>query len=132
VGKPEGRIPLGRPRRRWEDNIKMDLWEVGWGAQTGLIWLRTGTGCELFCIRWWTLGFHKMRGISWVAYDILASQEGLCSMELVSSGYWSPGRLKPFLSHCGKLYCSAKIQVNKRDIALCFSAFGVTRQNTNI
>jgi hypothetical protein len=29
VGKPEGRIPLGRPRHRWEDNIKMDLKEVG-------------------------------------------------------------------------------------------------------
>jgi hypothetical protein len=29
VGKPEGRRPLGRPRRRWEDNIKMDLQEVG-------------------------------------------------------------------------------------------------------
>jgi hypothetical protein len=31
VGKPEGKIPLGRPRRRWVDNIKMDLGEVGWG-----------------------------------------------------------------------------------------------------
>jgi hypothetical protein len=31
VGKPEGMRPLGRPRRRWEDNIKMDLREVGWG-----------------------------------------------------------------------------------------------------
>jgi hypothetical protein len=30
VGKPEGRRPLGRPRRRWEDNINMDLREVGW------------------------------------------------------------------------------------------------------
>jgi hypothetical protein len=30
VGKPEGRRPLGRPRHRWEDNIKMDLGEVGW------------------------------------------------------------------------------------------------------
>jgi hypothetical protein len=30
-GRPEGRRPLGRPRRRWEDNIKMDLQEVGWG-----------------------------------------------------------------------------------------------------
>jgi len=29
VGKPEGKRPLGRPRRRWEDNIKMDLQEVG-------------------------------------------------------------------------------------------------------
>jgi hypothetical protein len=31
VGKPEGRRPVGRLRRRWEDNIKMDLREVGWG-----------------------------------------------------------------------------------------------------
>jgi hypothetical protein len=31
VGRPEGRRPLGRPRRKWEDNIKMDLQEVGWG-----------------------------------------------------------------------------------------------------
>jgi hypothetical protein len=30
VGKPEGRRPLGRPRRRWVDNIKMDLREIGW------------------------------------------------------------------------------------------------------
>ena len=32
VGKPEGKRPLGRPRRRWEDNIKMDLQEVGKGC----------------------------------------------------------------------------------------------------
>jgi hypothetical protein len=32
VGKPEGRRPLGRPRRRWVDNIKMDLRETGWGG----------------------------------------------------------------------------------------------------
>ena len=32
VGKPEGKTPLGRPRRRWEDNIKMDLQEVGRGC----------------------------------------------------------------------------------------------------
>jgi len=31
MGKPEGRSPLGRPRRRWEDNIKMDLQEVRCG-----------------------------------------------------------------------------------------------------
>jgi hypothetical protein len=30
VGKPEGKRPLGRPRRRWVDNIKMDLREIGW------------------------------------------------------------------------------------------------------
>ena len=43
VGKPEGKRPLGRARRRWEDNIKMDLQEVGGG--TGCRWLRIGTGC---------------------------------------------------------------------------------------
>ena len=31
VGKPEGKRPLGRPRRRWEDDVKMDLQEVGGG-----------------------------------------------------------------------------------------------------
>jgi hypothetical protein len=31
VGKPEGKRPLGRPRRRWVDNIRMDLLELGWG-----------------------------------------------------------------------------------------------------
>jgi hypothetical protein len=31
VGRPEGTRPLGRPRRRWDDNVKMDLQEVGWG-----------------------------------------------------------------------------------------------------
>ena len=33
VGKPEGKRPLGKPRRRWEDNIKMDLQEVGCGGK---------------------------------------------------------------------------------------------------
>jgi hypothetical protein len=51
VGRPEGRRPLGRPRCRWEDNIKTDLQEVGWGAWTGLIWLRIGTGGGLLWVR---------------------------------------------------------------------------------
>jgi len=44
VGKPEGKRPLGRPRRRWEDNIKMDLQEVRCEVWTGSSWLRIGTG----------------------------------------------------------------------------------------
>jgi hypothetical protein len=44
VGRPEGRRPVGSPRRRWEDNIKMDLQAVGWATWTGLSWLRIGTG----------------------------------------------------------------------------------------
>jgi hypothetical protein len=44
VGKPEGKRPLGRPRRRWEDEIRMDIREIGLGMWIGLDWLRTGTG----------------------------------------------------------------------------------------
>jgi hypothetical protein len=47
VGKPEGKRPLGRPGRRWVDNIRMDLerWDgVMW---TGLVWLRIGTSVKL-------------------------------------------------------------------------------------
>ena len=43
VGKPEGKRPLGRTRLRREDNIKMDLQEVG-GVETGWRWLRIDTG----------------------------------------------------------------------------------------
>jgi hypothetical protein len=47
VGRPEGRRPLGRPRRRWEDNIKMDLQEVGWGMD----WIELTQDRD----RWWAL-----------------------------------------------------------------------------
>jgi hypothetical protein len=47
VGKPEGKRPLGRPRRKWVDNIRMDLGEVGRVMWTGLVWLRIGIGGEL-------------------------------------------------------------------------------------
>jgi hypothetical protein len=44
MGKPEGRRPLGIPRRRWEDGIKMDPREIGWGwGWSGLTWLRIGS-----------------------------------------------------------------------------------------
>jgi hypothetical protein len=44
VSKPEGKRPFGNPRRRWEDNIKRDLQEVGCEAWTGSICVRIGTG----------------------------------------------------------------------------------------
>jgi hypothetical protein len=43
LGKPEGKRPLERPRRRWEDGMKMDIREIGWGGWSGFTWLRTGT-----------------------------------------------------------------------------------------
>ena len=48
VGKPEGKRPLERPRRRWEDNIKMDLQEVGYG---GMDWIELAQDRD----RWWVL-----------------------------------------------------------------------------
>jgi hypothetical protein len=41
VGKPEGKRPQGRPRCRWEDNIKMDLRRIGWG---GMDWIDLAQG----------------------------------------------------------------------------------------
>lgn len=38
--KPEGKTPLGTPRHSWEDNIKMDLKEIGWRVSTSFIWLK--------------------------------------------------------------------------------------------
>jgi hypothetical protein len=47
VGKPEGKRPLGRPRRRWEDGIRIDVREIACGVWIGFDWLRLGTGGEL-------------------------------------------------------------------------------------
>jgi hypothetical protein len=48
VGKPEGKIPLGRPRRRWVGKIKMELTEIRWGS---VDWIRIGTSGELLRMR---------------------------------------------------------------------------------
>jgi hypothetical protein len=48
VGKPEGKRPLGKPRRRWKDNIKMDLQEVGVGRGD---WIESAQDRD----RWWVL-----------------------------------------------------------------------------
>jgi len=51
VGRPEGKEPLERRRRRWEDNITMDLQEeVMKGIWTGLVWLRIGDGDGLLLL----------------------------------------------------------------------------------
>jgi hypothetical protein len=49
VGKSEGKGRMGRPRHRWEDNIKMDLQEVGCGVWTGSSWLRIAGSRHLKC-----------------------------------------------------------------------------------
>jgi hypothetical protein len=59
IGRAEGRRPLGRPRRRWEDNIKLDLKEVGWGH--GLDGAGSGYGKVASCFKCGNepLGFIK-------------------------------------------------------------------------
>jgi len=78
VGKPERKKPLGWPRRRWEDNIKMDLQEVGCG---GMDWIELAQDRN----RWRALvtAVMNLREISWLTEKPLVSQ-GLCSMEEVS------------------------------------------------
>jgi hypothetical protein len=82
VGKPEGKRPLGRPRRRWEYNIKMDLQEIGGGCGD---WIESAQDRDRWRVLVSTvknLRFHKSVGnFLSSCKDWLASQEGLCSME---------------------------------------------------
>jgi hypothetical protein len=55
-----------------------ERWDVM--VWTGSIWLRIGTSGGLLWTRWWTFGFHRMLGSSWVAAQLAASQEGLRSV----------------------------------------------------
>jgi hypothetical protein len=81
VGKPEEKRPLGRPRRGWEDNIRMDHQEV-WGGRG--VWMELAQDRDRWrALVWWvTFGFHKNAGNFLTSCkDWLVSQEGLCCME---------------------------------------------------
>ena len=64
VGKPEGKRPLGRPRRRWEDNIKMNLQEVGGSCGDWMELAQDRDRWRALVSRVTNLGVPKMRGIS--------------------------------------------------------------------
>ena len=101
VEKTEGKRPLGIPRCSWEENIKMDIQEVG---REALEWINLDWDRD----NWRTLVSVAMKlrvpwnaGISWLAEDLLASQEVLCSMELVSqSAILQNTVTRSFLKHC--------------------------------
>jgi len=79
VGKGEGKRPLGRPWHRWEDNIKMDLQEVGCG---GMDWIELAQDRDRWRAFVNAVMNFKMRGIFFLlASNRLASQEGLCTMD---------------------------------------------------
>ena len=64
VGKPEGRRPMGRPRRRWEDNIKMDLQEVGGTCGDWMELAQDRDRSQALVSTVMNLRVPKMRGIS--------------------------------------------------------------------
>jgi hypothetical protein len=57
--KWDGRRPLGRPRRIWEDEIIINLSEIGWCVWSGFSWLRIHTDGGLLSTRWWTFWFLR-------------------------------------------------------------------------
>jgi hypothetical protein len=63
AGKPEGRRPLGRPRRRWEDGLKMDLLEIGWG---GVEWIHLAQDRDL-----WQALVNAVTNLWVLSYDII-------------------------------------------------------------
>jgi hypothetical protein len=63
VGKPEGKRPLGRPRRRWEDSINMDLREVGCGGVEWIEQAQDRNRWRTFVNTVMTFSFHKMQRI---------------------------------------------------------------------
>jgi hypothetical protein len=64
VGKREGKRPLGRPRRRWEDNITLDLQEVVCGVMDSIELAQDRERWRAIVNAVMKFGFHKMRGIS--------------------------------------------------------------------
>jgi hypothetical protein len=73
----------------YEDNIKMDLQQVGWGGMDWVTLAEDWNRWRAVAYAVMNLGFNKMRAISWLAEDLLASQEGLCSTQSVSYMYWT-------------------------------------------
>jgi hypothetical protein len=77
----EGKKPLGRPRRRWEDNIKMNLQEMRCGCMDLIELAQDREKWRALMTAVMNLVFHTMRGISCLAENLLASHKGLCSKE---------------------------------------------------
>jgi hypothetical protein len=82
VEKPEGKRPLGRPRRRWVDNIRMDLGEVGWGDVDWIGLAKDRNSWRALVNLVLNLGFHEMLGNYRVASRVVPS-----SIQLVSGCY---------------------------------------------
>jgi hypothetical protein len=85
MGKPEGKRTLGRPRNRWEANMKMDLQEVGW---RGTDWIDLAQHSDMWralvnAVMNFRVPLNAQHFLT--SWNRLASQEGICSMEELSS-----------------------------------------------
>jgi len=74
VGEGEGKRPLGTPKHRWDINVKMHCKEMGW-KDVDWINFAQDTNGGFLCF-----ACHKIRGVSSLAEELLASQEGFCSL----------------------------------------------------
>jgi hypothetical protein len=75
VKRLEGNRQLGRPRRRWDDNVKVNLQEVGCGCVDWIELAQDKDSWRAFVNAVMKLRVHKMRGISWLAGKLVASKE---------------------------------------------------------
>jgi len=97
LGKTYGERPLWRPRRRWENNIKRSLKNWDGRVCSGLNVVRIGTSDSYYEHGNWTLAFHKMRGISWLGEDVLASVERICFVKLFIKMVYFPEYLDHYI-----------------------------------
>jgi len=72
----------------FEDNIKMNLKELEWKDMDYVYLVSVETGVSLLWWRHWNFGYHKMRGISYIAKELLGSREWLCFVESVIAVYF--------------------------------------------
>ena len=123
VGKPEGRRPLGRPRRRWVDNIRMDLQEVGCGY---VDWIGLTQDRDSW---WWTLVSAAMNlRVPWNAGNFLTSCKPVSfSRRTLHHGVSkcsSSGRLVPT---CNFMVLFSCIHINRLvDSRMCLLLHGYT------
>jgi hypothetical protein len=94
MGKKWNAYKVLEEKPEWKNTLDLGKYEITlfiwiikkWDGKvwTGFIWLMTETSGTLLWTWDWTSRFHKMLGISWLGEKLLASQEGFCSLELVS------------------------------------------------
>jgi hypothetical protein len=126
VGKPEGKRPLERPRRRWEYGIKMDVRLVGGRVWSGFTWLRIGFVGGLLCMRRWTFGFWR-HGVKSVLIHTTGTQDHHSAVVAwrTAATWWSSVPAVEFKGNTGILASTSSKQSPLQRIrtTYCFRPF---------